>query len=184
LDVLVAGVAAKETAAFGGLYSLMADRLFAFAYRMLDDHHEAEDTVQQAFLELARAGDPPDSGRSLEAWLFTSIRYTCLDILRARVRRPAIPTDHVPETDHEDQYEFGLDAVLESALSSLTAQQQAVLHLKHIEGLDGEGIAEILGITRMAVYASAARAERRLRQLLHRTEATSLLRPFPGFGDD
>lgn len=182
-DVLVSGIASKESAAFSDLYSLAADRLFAFAARMLGDHHESEDAVQQAFLELARTDSPPDSGRRLEAWLFTSVRFTCLDTLRARARRPAVPTDHVPEIDHVDRYEFGLDTVLESALSHLTAQQRAVLHLKHIEGLDGEGIAEILDITRMAVYATAARGERRLRQLLQLTETASLLSPTPGIDD-
>ena len=183
LDVLVAGIAAKETAAFGDLYSLVADRLFAFAYRVLGDRHEAEDAVQQAFLELARAQNPPSHGRSLEAWLFTSTRYTCGDVLRSRSRKPAIPSEQVPEAGYEDQYEIGFEALLETALSNLTAQQQAVVHLKHVEGIDGEQIANILGITRMAVYASAARAERRLRQLLRVPEGAPLLSPFSGVED-
>ncbi len=166
LDVVIPGLTNRVPAAYNQLYDLMADRLFAFAYRKLSDRHEAEDAVQQAFLELAQAAAVPVRGRSLEAWLFTSVRFTCIDMTRQRVRRPVIPCHPVPEGDHEDQYDMGLDPVLEGALSSLTDQQRLVLHLKHVEGIDGEQIAEILGVTRMAVYATAARGERRMRQLL------------------
>lgn len=178
LDVLVPGIAAQSTAAYADLYSLVADRLFAFAFRMLGDSHEAEDAVQQAFLELSQTARPPNRGRSLEAWLFTSIRFTCGDVIRQRARRPAVPTDPVPEGDHEDRYALGLDPELESALAHLTPQQRAVLHLKHVEGIDGEQIADILGLTRMAVYATAARAERRIRQLLDGPHDVHPLTPF------
>lgn len=180
LDVLVSGIAAQNTDAYGDLYSLVADRLFAFAFRMLGDRHEAEDAVQQAFLELARTPAPPSKGRSLEAWLFTSVRFTCTDVIRQRARRPAIPSDDVPEVDHEDHYDLGLDPRLDTALASLTTQQRAVLHLKHVEALDGEQIAQILDLSRMAVYATAARAERRLRQLLSAPYGRHPLTPFRG----
>ncbi len=182
LDVLVPGIAAQNTVAYGELYALLADRLFAFAFRLLGDPHEAEDAVQQAFLELARTDTPPTRGRSLEAWMFTSVRFTCADVVRQRTRRPAVPSDDVPDLDYEDLYDLGLDPVLESALRSLTPQQRAVLHLKHVEGVDGEQIAGILGLTRMAVYATAARAERRLRELLGASSGRHPLSRFRGLG--
>ncbi len=178
LDVLVPGIAAQNAVAYSELYALVADRLFAFAFRLLGDRHEAEDAVQQAFLELARTDTPPNRGRSLEAWLFTSIRFTCIDVVRQRSRRPAVAADDVPDVDHEDLYDLGLDPLLENALRSLTPQQRAVLHLKHVEGLDGEQTAHILGLSRVAVYATAARAERRLRDLLDAANGRHPLSPY------
>ncbi|MGI9595867.1 MAG: RNA polymerase sigma factor [Acidimicrobiales bacterium] len=168
IDFLIPGLKAGRPEAYNQLHSMMADRLFRGAYRLLRDRQEAEDAVQEAFLELIRAGCPPGEGRSLEAWLYTSIRFTCADQFRRRERRPAAPTADPPEQKDEDEYWLGFDPELESALAVLTPTQRLVIHLKHVEGLDGHRIAEIVGSNRGAVYATAARAERRLGRLLGR----------------
>ena len=74
-------------------------------------------------------------------------------------------TVQVPEKVDEPA-DFGLDPSLEAALELLTPDQRLVVHLKHVEGLDGNEIAEIIGSTRGAADAMAARAERRLRHYL------------------
>jgi RNA polymerase sigma-70 factor (ECF subfamily) len=156
--------------AFTELYELIAERLFRFAYRMLRDRGAAEDAVQHSFLELVRARPQLSSDRSLEAWLFKSVRFTCLDEIRRRSRRPEIPSDQLPEHGQEDAIAT-IDPDLERALAALTTEQQVVLHLKHVEGYDGEEIAEIVDSNRTAVYAMAARAEARLKKLLDPVES-------------
>ncbi len=159
-----------EAEAYDRLYEAMATRLFAFAFRFLSDREDAEDAVQQAFLELAQTGSRPDNGRSLEAWLFASVRYTCIDLLRRRSRRPEVPHERVPEENREDYYELGLDPQLERALASLTPEQRQIIHLKYVEGLDGQQIADIMDSNRVAVYAMSGRAQRRLKNLLVRID--------------
>lgn len=166
IDALMPGLKAGRPEAYNRLHALIADRLFRGAYRLLEDRQEAEDAVQEAFLELIRAGCPPEEGRSLEAWLHTSIRFTCADQFRRRQRRPASPRANVPDQQDEDEYWLGYDPDLERALAELTPMQRLVIQLKHVEGLDGHSIAEVTGTTRGAVYATAARAERRLGRLL------------------
>lgn len=170
IDFLIPALKAGKPEAYNQLHGLMADRLFRGAFRMLRDRQEAEDAVQEAFLELIRAGCPPSEGRSLEAWLYTSVRFTCVDQFRRRERRPFTPSAELPERDTEDDYWLGFDPELEEALASLTPTQRLVIYLKHLEGLDGHHIADIVGSNRVAVYATAARAERRLGRLL--TDAT------------
>ncbi len=166
IDVLLPSLKSGLPEAYNQLHALIADRLFRGAYRLLEDRQEAEDAVQEAFLELIRAGCPPDEGRSLEAWLHTSIRFTCADQFRRRKRRPVSPRPELPEQLDEDDYWLGYDPELEVALAELNPTQRLVMELKHVEGLDGNTIAEIAGISRGAVYAVAARAERRLGRLL------------------
>jgi RNA polymerase sigma-70 factor (ECF subfamily) len=158
--------------AFTELYELMAERLFRFAHRMLRDRGAAEDAVQHSFLELVRAQPRLASDRSLEAWMFKSIRFTCLDEIRRRTRRPEVPSDRLPEHGEEDALMLLIDPDLERALATLTPEQQEVLHLKHVEGYDGEEIAEIVDSNRTAVYAMAARAEARLKKLLDPVESS------------
>ena len=156
--------------AFTELYELMADRLYRLAYRMLGDRGAAEDAVQHAFLELVRARPRLDADRSIEAWLFKSVRFTCLDEIRRRTRRPEVPSDQLPDEGSQDVMVL-VDPELEKAFSALTPEQQEVLHLKHVEGYDGAEIAQIVDSSRPAVYAMAARAEARLRKLLEPVES-------------
>ncbi|WP_268817656.1 sigma factor, partial [Dietzia lutea] len=64
-------------------------RLVRIAGRLLGDHAEAEDIVQQAWLRLARADDATID--SLPAWLTTVVTRLCLDRLKAAVPRPLEP---------------------------------------------------------------------------------------------
>jgi RNA polymerase sigma-70 factor (ECF subfamily) len=177
LDEVVAGVKARREDAFTTVYHLTAGALTSFAFGMLHDRRAAEDAVQQAFLELVQAAPTlRGDGRSLRAWLFRSVRFTCLDEIRRRSRHPeqlaatlperAAVDDAVPEGE-----EVGLDPELEEAMGRLTDRQRSLVVLKHVVGLSGEEIAAIVGGNRAAVYAATARAERRLRSLLPTVES-------------
>lgn len=172
-DDLAPRLAACDPMAYTELYDRMANRLFAFALRMLRDRHDAEDAVQHAFLEMVRARPHLSEARSVEAWMFKSVRFTCLDEVRRRGRHPATPTDRLPEVPSLDEEVESMDPELESAVAQLTAEQIQVIHLKHVEGYDGDEIAEIMGSTRPAVYAMASRAESRLKKLLAPVESAA-----------
>ncbi len=168
LDTLVDGIRRRSDPAFADLYNLIGDALASFAYSMLRDQRAAEDAVQQAFLELVKAAPTiKGDGRSLRAWLFRSVRYTCLDEIRRRKRHPEIPTETLPEQSTLiDDSPLGLDPDLEAALAQLTERQRALLTLRHVLELSGAEVAAAMDMKRPAAYAALARAERRLRSLL------------------
>ncbi len=171
LDFLIPDLQAGDTAAYRTLYSLMADRLFRAAYRMLRDRLAAEDVVQESFLQLVARGCPPTNGPALEAWLFTNIRFRCGDEFRRRKRQPAIPTDRFDDQiDLSKARWAGYEPVVERALAELTPLQALIVHLKYVEQLDGNTIAAVVGSNRVAVYAAAARAERTLRRRLEQLD--------------
>lgn len=86
-------------------------RLVAFARRIIGDHHEAEDVVQETLIRAReRRGTLRDASR-FESWLFRICRHTAIDHLRGRqVRRgvwaamsagstrPETARDHTPVT--------------------------------------------------------------------------------------
>lgn len=167
LDALPEGVRRLAPEAFRDLYELLADGLNSFAYSLLHDSAAAEDAVQQAFLELVKAAPGiRGDGRAIRAWLFRSVRFRCLDEIRRRTKRR--------ETLHADLPDHLLSSgpspedggSLEAALSQLTHHQQSVLFLRHVMGMSGHEVAAVLETNRAAVFATAARAERRLRQIL------------------
>lgn len=177
LDRWVDGIRRRSDEAFREVYALLADDLASFANGMLRDRRAAEDTVQQAFLELVKAAPRfRGDGRSLRAWLFRSVRFNCLDEIKRRSRRPEAPTEHLPErpSSPPDAAVEGLEPALEEALSALAPRQRALIVLRHVVGLSGEEIASVVRSNRTAVYAALGRAERRFRQTYDHARSTTL----------
>lgn len=173
LDLLIDGIKSRSDAAFAEVYRITGEALASFAYSMLRDRPSAEDAVQQAFLELVRAAPSiRGDGRSLRAWSFRSVRFSCLDEIRRSGRRPDIPADEMPErVDVADADPLlGLDSELEAALAQLTEQQRNLIVLRHVAGLSGAEAAKVMDMKRPAAYAATSRAEKRLRMLLEYVE--------------
>ncbi len=174
LDRLVDGIRRRSDRAFSDLYRLTGDALASFAFSMLRDRRAAEDAVQQAFLELVRAAPSiRGDGRSVRAWLFRSVRFSCLDEIRRRVRHPETPSAAIPEKpgSYEEIPTPGIDPGLETALDRMTERQRSLLALRHVVGLSGAEVALAMDMSRPAAYAATTRAERRLRTLLESVES-------------
>lgn len=172
LDEIMNGIRTRSETAFATAYRHTSDPLASFANGMVHDVRFAEDAVQQAFLELVQSAPTiRGDGRSLRAWLFRSVRFTCLDELRRRTRRPEQLFAEVPELGIEPDLPQGSDADpdLSAAMAQLTPHQRTILVLRHVVGMDGNEIADIVGGNRVAVYAAGRRAEQRLRSLLDET---------------
>ncbi len=167
LDALLEGVRRLAPEAFRDLYEMVADGLNSFAFSILRDQAAGEDAVQQAFLELVKAAPTiRGDGRSLQAWMYRSVRFRCLDEVRRRQRRRENFHGQVPDDLLVTGPSPGGEGDLEAAMSQLTHQQRSVLFLRHVMGMSGHEVAAILETNRAAVFATAARAERKLRQLL------------------
>ena len=128
--------------------------------------------MQQAFLELVRAADSLRGGFiEIRAWLYSSVRFACLDEMRRRRRRPEVPVADTPEVPgHDETVATAIDALpdpeLADALDDLTEAQRTAVLLTHVAGLSGNEVARVLGSNRVAVYALVKRAEARLRRSL------------------
>lgn len=172
MDALLEGVRRLASDAFRDLYELVADGLNSFAYSILRDQAAGEDAVQQAFLELVKAAPTiRGDGRSLQAWLYRSVRFRCLDELRRRERRRENLHGQVPEEILATGPSPGGEGDLAAAMSQLTHQQRSVLFLRHVVGMSGHEVAHVLDTNRAAVFATSARAERKLRELLSEESA-------------
>jgi RNA polymerase sigma-70 factor (ECF subfamily) len=148
-DELVARAARGDADAFDALARDRIDRLYAIAFRILRDHHDAEDAVQQAlwtaWSDLPGLREPA----RFDAWLYRLLIRSCYRASSTRRRRAAIVTI-VPEMD-DIAGTTSADAIsdrdaLERAFASLTTEQRAVVVLNHYLGLGLDEIAAIVGI--------------------------------------
>lgn len=170
-DELVDGIRDRSDSAFSAVYRLLASDLISFAFGMLRDRGAAEDAVQQAFLELARAAPTiKGDGRSLRAWLYRSVRFNCLDELRRRKRHPEDPSERLPDAGVSDPDGFP-DPNLQRALMHLNDRQRAIVILRHVLGASFDDIARVMESNRTSMYAACARAERSLERHLRTVES-------------
>ena len=159
------------------LYERHAGRILGFCLRRLPSREEAEDAVQQTFLNAYRGLQRGTTPRSETAWLFKIAENVCRERRRAAWRRRRIETVHdpegiaraaAPESEHDEL------AGLADALSELAPNQQRAILLREWQGLSYREIAAELGVTQAAVETLLFRARRSLAYKLDRTRARAL----------
>lgn len=165
---LLAGLLAGRDKAFADVYDRFADRLLATAWGLLGNRADAEDTVQDVFVALARSRASRGEVRNLTAYLFAALRHEA-----ARRRRRPAPgplDDRVLEAPAAAPAE-GLVAAertrqLENAMQSLPAEQREVIALKIDGGLTFADIAAVLDISPNTAASRYRYALARLRDRL------------------
>lgn len=139
-------------------------RLVGIASRVLDDHAEAQDVVQQAWLRLHRTETEIDN---LPAWLTTVTTRLCLDRLRSRT---PVPMDEVDpgESAGDPADDVALaDTVgiaLHVVLDRLSPRERIAFVLHDSFGFEFPTIADVLDTTPAAARKLASRARAKVGQ--------------------
>lgn len=164
-----------DRAAFAVLYRRYLDRVYAYAFYQLGDHHDAEDVTERTFLAaLAALPGFRDEGASFRAWLFRIAHNTVANVHRARSRRRVIPLPEEFERPAPDADPAALVARAEDqrrilrAIASLPEDRRQVVLLRFVDGLSTAEIAEVLERSPGAVRVLQHRALRDLAELLDR----------------
>ncbi|MGE9782539.1 sigma-70 family RNA polymerase sigma factor [Janibacter sp. G368] len=138
-------------------------RLVGLATRVLGDHAEAEDVVQQAWLRLH--GTDTDI-ESLPAWLTTVTTRLCLDRLKSRTPVPHSeiePTETAPDIADDVVMADTVGVALQAVIDRLSPGERVAFVLHDSFGFDFATIAAILGTTPAAARKLASRARGKVR---------------------
>lgn len=160
---------------FGELVARYQGRLYSLAYRMLHSHEEAEDVVQEAFLNVYRAL-ATFRGERFSPWIYKIASNLCFDCLRRR-RGNTVSLDAPVGPDGDMSREIadstclpeeaaladalGLD--VQRAIDSLPPKYRSVVVLRHVEDLAYDEIADILALPLGTVKTRLFRAREILR---------------------
>lgn len=139
-------------------------RLVSIASRVLGDHAEAEDIVQQAWLRLHRVETDVDN---LPAWLTTVTTRLCLDRLRSRTPVPTADTEMtgvVADVAEEVSLAETVGVALQLVLDRLSPAERVAFVLHDSFGFEFPTIATILDTTPAAARKLASRARAKVRQ--------------------
>ena len=155
-------------------------RLLGIATRVLGDHAEAEDVVQQAWLRLDRAVARDGTEiENLAAWLTTVTARLCLDRLRARTPVP-VEDPHLddaalaprsepwsePVTDPADDVALAdtVGIALQAVIDRLSPRERVAFVLHDSFGFDFATIGAVLDTSPVAARKLASRARAKVAQ--------------------
>ena len=145
---LLHAIARSEEGALTALYDRYRLILFGLLVRILNSREEAEDVLQEVFLQVWRRAADFDEERGRPfSWLVMLTRSRAIDRLRvlsthqrlsdsAALEVSAEASDAVADTLHAEQRE-----IIAQALASLPAEQRRTLKLAFFEGLTQSEIA-------------------------------------------
>src|SRR5579859_3575434 len=178
---------AGNAAAFEFLYQLHGRRVYALCLRMVGNPSDAEDLMQEAFLQLFRKIGTFRGESAFSTWLH---RMT-VNVVLMRLRKKSIPVASLEETTEPDEESGGprkdlgapdlrlsgaVDRVnLERSIEKLPPGYRTVFVLHDVQGYEHNEIAGIMGCSIGNSKSQLHKARTRLRELLQE-EARDLAR--------
>jgi RNA polymerase sigma-70 factor (ECF subfamily) len=171
---LIAGCVRGDREAFARLYELHASLVYTFALRLLHDRAEAEELVQDVFVQAWRQAATYREDRGTPAaWLLMITRSRGIDKLRSRRKRVETlqlmdAVERMPDLAAGDSGPSRAETkvTLGGALLELPPAQREVLELAYFEGLTQSEIAARLGEPLGTVKTRMRGGLERLRGLL------------------
>jgi RNA polymerase sigma-70 factor (ECF subfamily) len=160
-----------DTSSFRKLYELYNKAMFNTSFRILNNTADAEDVLQESFLDAYRHIHSFASRSSFGAWLkqivvnksITQLRKKKLDLMDIEQSNLAERADE----DHIDEQEIHLKVQeVRKAIQLLPDGYRTVLTLYLLEGYDHEEIAEILQVAESTTRTQYSRAKHKLLQIL------------------
>ena len=172
-EALVRQFKQGDDSAFNGIVRHYQEKLYYVALTMVNDHDEASDLSQEAFVRAYQGLPKFEEGASLYTWLYRIVVNLCINHLRAKKARqiisldalvePLVSSKHTPEQEVE-QKDFR--EAVQQAVEQLPPRQKAVFVLRQYEQLSHEEIARTLGRSVGAVKANYFHAVKKLQKSL------------------
>lgn len=173
---------AGDSNAYGQLVERFQDRLFNAMVNVVGSHDEAEDVVQESFVQAYVKLHTFHGNSKFFTWLYRIAFNNALS--RQRKRRGDVSIEHGRETtgsDPEDRTEAPDEPLLRqervtlvhSALELLSEEHRSILVLREMEEMSYEDIAGLLGINIGTVRSRLSRARGQLKTHLEELQAES-----------
>jgi RNA polymerase sigma-70 factor (ECF subfamily) len=155
-----------DPSAFRELFARFAPGLLRFVRHKVRSDADAEELVQQTFLQLHRARHDFRGGRPLRPWILTIAANLARDLLRRRGRRsewPLCGDESAPVVDPDQGL---VDTGVRTAVAGLPASLRAAVELHWFEGLSFEEIGARLRLRPGTVRVRAHRGYAALRRAM------------------
>ena len=168
---LITGALAGSEADLEALFRRYWPRAYRAALLIVGDHAAAEDIAQEAFLSAVRRLDRFDRRRRFSPWLGTIVANRAIGWVRARTARRESGHDlPEPHAAWQLQSPSGYSEELLAAITTLSAEQRAVIVLRYVLEFTPGEIARALELPRGTVNSRLRRGLDALETQLRESE--------------
>ncbi|MGI9547485.1 MAG: RNA polymerase sigma factor [Flavobacteriaceae bacterium] len=149
-ETLVQQLKQKESKAFELLINRYKERLYWHIRRIVLDHDDTDDVLQNTFIKVYRNIDGFKGDSKLFSWLYRIGTNEALTFLKVKSKKLGLGMDEIQERMlhnlEADVYFEGDDIQLklQQAIASLPEKQKLVFNMKYFEELKYNEISEIL----------------------------------------
>ena len=149
--------------------------VFRYAFAVTGDRQDAEDIVQEVFEKLWKMREMLTVVENDEAYVVSIARNSSLDRLRKHSRHRMTTLTPAMEPGDDGEVLSRLEAkeqlqALEQMLTTLPANQQTVIRLRHFANQPFPEIATAMQLTEMNVRQLLSRARRTLKEKMKKYE--------------
>lgn len=165
-------VAESRNWAFNLLVRKYSERVYRHCRKMVIDHEDANDLVQDTFIKVYGSLEDFRQASSLFTWIYRIATNECLAFLRKKRRRFFLPiVDYSAELANKLQAQLSPDAdeiqrKLQNAIIRLPDKQRLVFNLRYYDELSYDEIADITGTSVGALKASYHLAVKKIEEFL------------------
>jgi RNA polymerase sigma factor (sigma-70 family) len=148
------------------LYNQYSKAMYNLAYRMMNNREDAEDMLQETFLECFRNIGSFRFESTFGAWLKRILVNRCINQIRKK-KVDLVLSESLPPVAEEEEQEvaYKTEAII-SGIEQLPDGYRIILTMYLLEGYDHTEIAQILGITESTSKSQYSRAKEKLRGIL------------------
>ena len=152
---------------FEKVYTKYRYLMLHVAYKILQNHHDAEDAVHQAFISIIENLDnifEVDSPKT-RSYIVIITERKAIDLLRKIQKRQ---TFEFNEDISGVEISFEMDNPIATAIAKLSPQYREVLLMRYHNGFSAKEIASILSMSDSGVRKLIVRAKKALQELLEK----------------
>lgn len=146
--------------AFGLLIQKYQEKVYWLCRRMVNNHDDADDIVQEVFIKVWKNLDDFRSDAQLYSWIYRIASNECLQFLKKQKKRNQVSFDDFSE-QLADQYGSSdvlsgdqIQAKLHRAIAILPDKQKLIFQMKYFDEMKYEEISTVLGTSVGALKAS------------------------------
>ena len=156
------------------LYQLYSKAMFNICLRMVKNEADAEDMLQNSFIDVFTKLDSFRFQSTIGAWIKRIVVNNCINFLKKRRLYFEEIDDRIgdrEDTPTEEEPRLSVQAI-KDAIFQLPDGYRVVFSLYQTEGYDHKEIAEILNVSEQTSKSQYSRARKKLRELLSQPMAS------------
>ena len=163
---------ATQAKAFEVLVNTYKERLYWHIRRIVMNHDDADDVLQNTFIKVYRNIDGFKGDSKLFSWMYRIATNEALSFLKQKSKKLGLTDgeyqDHVIENLQADVYFEGdeIQLKLQKAIATLPEKQKLVFNMKYFEELKYEEISDILDTSVGGLKASYHLAVKKIERFL------------------